>query len=95
MSQTSGEKMERLKINGIYRHFKGDYYLLVDVAKHSETGEDYVVYRNLYDDCGLWVRPLEMFLGEVDHEKYPDAGQKYRFELQHISSVRTIADQHL
>ena len=40
MSQTSGEKMERLKINGIYRHFKGDYYLLVDVAKHSETGED-------------------------------------------------------
>ena len=79
--------MNQIKINGIYKHFKGDYYLLVDVAKHSETGEDYVVYRKLYEDCALWVRPLEMFLEEVDREKYPDCKQKYRFELQEISSV--------
>ena len=65
-------KMNQIKINGIYRHFKGDYYLLVDVAKHSETGEDYVVYRKLYEDCALWVRPLDMFLEEVDQEKYPE-----------------------
>lgn len=80
--------MNRIKINGIYKHFKGDYYLLVDVAKHSETGEDYVVYRKLYEDCALWVRPLEMFLEEVDHEKYPEVEQKYRFQLQDIKSVR-------
>ncbi len=80
--------MNQIKVNGIYKHFKGDYYLLVDVAKHSETGEDYVIYRKLYEDCGLWVRPLGMFLEEVDHEKYPDVEQKYRFELQEIKSVR-------
>ena len=80
--------MNTIKINGIYRHFKGDYYLLVDVAKHSETMEDYVVYRKLYDDCGLWIRPLSMFLEKVDREKYPDAQQTWRFELQDIKSVK-------
>ena len=81
-------KMNQIKINGIYRHFKGDYYLLVDVAKHSETGEDYVVYRKLYEDCALWVRPLDMFLEEVDQEKYPEIRQQYRFQLQEVKSVR-------
>ena len=80
--------MNELKINGIYKHFKGDYYLVVDVAKHSENGQDCVIYRKLYDDCSLWVRPLNMFLEEVDHEKYPHVKQKYRFQLQDIKSVR-------
>ena len=79
--------MQELKINGIYKHFKGDYYLVEGIAKDSETKKDMVVYRRLYGDGGLWVRPKEMFLSEVDHEKYPNVTQKYRFELQDIKSV--------
>ena len=79
--------MQELKIHGIYKHFKGDYYLVEDIAQDSETKMEVVIYRRLYEDGGLWVRPKEMFLSEVDHEKYPNVKQKYRFELQEIKSV--------
>ena len=79
--------MQDIQIGRVYRHFKGDYYLVEGVAQHSETGESYVIYRKLYGDGGLWVRPLSMFLSKVDQEKYPDAQQEYRFELQDIPSV--------
>lgn len=80
--------MNNLVIHGIYRHFKGDYYLVEDIALDSETNKEMVVYRKLYDDCSLWVRPAEMFLSEVDHNKYPNVEQKYRFELVDVKSVK-------
>lgn len=79
--------MNELIIKGVYKHFKGDYYMVEDVATHSETSEKYVVYRQLYGNNDLYIRPYDMFLSEVDHEKYPDVKQKYRFELQHIQSL--------
>ena len=78
--------MQELKLKRVYRHFKGDYYLVEDVAKDSETGEEYVVYRKLYGDGSLWLRPKDMFLSLEDPEKYQDCQQIYRFELQQIQS---------
>ncbi|HEY3699461.1 MAG TPA: DUF1653 domain-containing protein [Spongiibacteraceae bacterium] len=53
---------------GIYRHFKGNLYEVLDIARHSETLEPHVVYRALYGDFGLWVRPLAMFEQLITHE---------------------------
>ncbi len=74
--------MEDLKINGIYRHYKGNLYIVLDICYHSETLEKMVVYRALYGDNKLWVRPYNMFFDEVNKN-----GQRYRFELQNIKSV--------
>ncbi|MBQ3293543.1 DUF1653 domain-containing protein [Candidatus Saccharibacteria bacterium] len=72
--------MRELKVHGVYRHFKGKCYIVEGVAKHSEDLSDYVVYRQLYGEGELYIRPLSMFLSEVDHEKYPEVKQRWRFE---------------
>ena len=69
----------KLVVKGVYKHFKGNYYLVEDV-----------VYRALYGDNGLYIRPLDMFLSKVDKEKYPNVKQTYRFELQNIERVDNL-----
>lgn len=83
--------MNELKIHGVYKHFKGNLYIVEDTAYDCETKKEFVVYRRLYGDNSLWIREKEVFLSEVDHEKYPDVKQKYRFELQDIEEMNLTA----
>lgn len=68
--------MNDIMINRVYRHFKGGLYLVMDIAINSETMEEMVVYRALYGDNKLWVRPKDMFLDVVNRNN-----QEHRFEL--------------
>lgn len=84
--------MKEVQKYRIYRHFKGDYYLVEDLVRDADTGEECVLYRQLYGDGSLWVRRLSDFVGEVDLEKYPRVGQTQRFALTDVQSVRSEQD---
>lgn len=74
--EIGGMKKRTIRPGARYRHFKGKEYRVLYVARHSETLEEMVVYQQLYGEMGIWVRPLEMFLGTVDR----DGKVRYRFE---------------
>lgn len=79
-----------IKIGRTYRHFKGNFYKVLCLAIDSETGEKVVVHQRRGELDSIWTRPLDMFMSEVDREKYPNACQKYRFEL--CSTISTNHD---
>jgi len=70
-------EIRKVKVNGKYRHFKGFEIEVVAIAYHSETLEELVIYNH---DNKTWARPIDLFLSEVDRNKYPNIKQKYRFE---------------
>lgn len=72
--------MKSVMVGFRYRHFKGEIYLVTDLAVHSESNEIMVVYKNFKDSGQVWVRPLDMFLSKVDTDTYPDVKQAFRFE---------------
>lgn len=75
----NGEMADKIKERTVYKHYKGKFYFVLEVAKHTETNESLVVYRAMYGDKELWIRPLEMFLSKVEDDADNPTGQEYRF----------------
>lgn len=84
--------MRELKIGQIYRHFKGKYYVVLDVVNDADSGHDdikqRVIYQALYGERQKWARRFDEFMSEVDHEKYPEIKQKYRFEEVNMEDIK-------
>ena len=79
----------------VVQHFKGNYYYVIAVGKYTETEECMVVYRAMYPPYQIWIRPYDMFVSEVDHKKYPDVRQKYRFEIVDNYDFKSIVPYEL
>ena len=85
--------MREIRQGQFYRHFKGGLYQVMAIATHSEAKEKMVVYQALYGDYGIYVRPYDMFASEVDHEKYPQVKQVYRFTQVHPEEMEEESDK--
>lgn len=79
-----------LEVGSIVHHFKGNFYKIIGVAKHTESGESLVVYQALYPPFKMYARPEAMFCSEVDHEKYPDVEQFYRMAKVTLDSKENL-----
>lgn len=79
------EKIRKPKAGECYRHFKGNRYQVLTIARHTENDEELVIYEGLYGEHPVFARPVEMFCGRVDKNKFPDVSQEYRFELEEES----------
>ncbi|OOL96001.1 hypothetical protein CLACE_29160 [Clostridium acetobutylicum] len=94
------EKAERLiKKGSYYRHFKGNYYKVLYIAENSEDKEKVVVYQAMYGEKKVYVRPFKMFISKVDHCKYPEIEQEYRFmsisELENQFGTSVVASWNM
>lgn len=84
-AQNMVKELKKEMVGHLYRHFKGGIYKVVDIAIHSESAEPLVIYKN--SDNESWARPLNMFVGPVDHDKYPDVKQELRFQRVKINEI--------
>lgn len=93
------ETLDRFQIGDIVKHFKREYvsedtseylYKILAFASHTENGECLVIYQALYPPFKTCARPYEMFISEVDREKYPDVKQQYRFEVVEIEKFPQV-----
>ena len=87
--------MREITVGKKYRHFKNKMYEVIAIALDSETNNDddpkkIVIYKALYGDNLVWARPYDMFNSEVDHKKYPDIKQKYRFEEVEEKDIKDL-----
>jgi hypothetical protein len=82
------ERVDTLRqhIGKLAKHFKNKFYLILDIAEHTETGEEMVIYKAMYDNYKVYARPIDMFLSKVDKEKYTESKQEYRFEFIYLGS---------
>lgn len=91
----SEEQTERINVGDTVKHFKGNKYLVLAIATHTETNKKLVIYQDLFDNKQIYARPYKMFMSKVDKHKYPDIEQEYRFEkyqdgLETIDSIEVI-----